>query len=194
MAVTRLNYEYRSFLQEYARATVKCPVEEKAFDHAYVAMADVVRKLVQAKYPPRDMKVLGRYELVEHACEVKFNLSAGGVVAFNFRQKNGKWGAQTPMRPRTYEAGRKVFQLDEANTKIYYAYDTARTVFENLLKAKLADYDALIKSATTLEEVEKVWSEASIMRTRIVKNLPAVLSEDVVKRIRADVATRAPAG
>lgn len=184
MATLKLNQTHREWLTNLARSTVTCPAEKEAVDAAYAAAAPLVRRLVEAKYPPKDMKLLAKYEAAHADRCVRLNLTAGGVTEFNFRRDD----VAIPLRPATGSCYRHIYQADDATTTAVQAYETARDAFKKAHGAKLGDYYALIRHSTKLEEVEAIWPPASGLRATLNRSVPVVLSDDVVARIRADVA------
>lgn len=184
MAKIRLNEGYRDFLTTLARQVVKCPAEAKAEDAAYKAAAPVVRGIVVARYPAKDMAVLLRYQKAAPDECIHIQLTAGGVAKFKFRADES-----APLAPEGSCYGR-MYLADEAATKVIETYRVALDAHAKALKAKLGDYCALIRGAVHLDEVEEVWPEATQLRERNSRTLPMVLSEDVIKRIKADAAMR----
>lgn len=184
MAKIRLNDGYRCFLSDLAKQVAKCPAEEKAENDAYKPAAKAVHAIVVARYPVKDMAVLQRYQAAEPDTCIRLQLAAGGVHEFKFRD-----GDAIPLAPggRCYS---RMYQADADATKIIEIYNRAHDAHKKARKSKLADYEALIKGATTLEEVEEVWPEASALRSRAGRALPMVLSDEVIARIKADAAAR----
>jgi len=186
MASTKLLQSHRDFLNGLARDNVKCPAEEMADKVAYAKAAPLVRKIVEAKYPPKDMKLLAKYEVAKIDRCIRLNLTAGGVTQFTFRAD-----AAAPLRPTGYDCGRHIYQADEDATAAVLACATAEEAFKKAKATKLSDYAALITYSTTLEQIESVWPAATALRARFNRSVPVILSDDVVARIRADVAKAA---
>lgn len=190
MSVIRMNDSHRSFLFNLARERVKCPNEEKADKAAYAKAESVVRKIVEERYPPKDMKLLAKYEVAAPDSCIRLQLSAGGVVEFSFRGENT--GPLTPGK-RGYGCSSRMYATDEAATPIISASLQARDALKKALGAKLEDYKTLIYSSTNLEQIEAVWPMASELRPRVGRLLPVTLSNDVIARIKADASTMAKA-
>lgn len=181
--VTRLTQHMRKQLKALARDLVKTPAEDKAVKAAYKAAAPLVTAAVHVKYPPRDMAVLLKYEKATVDDCIKLQLSAGGIQVFNFAEKKGPLVAHETWQGVVYAA-------DEQQTAAVLAWVEARDKQKAAYEAKVADYDKLINFARTLDEIEAVWPEASQVRAQNESVAPVVLPEEVVKRIKADVATR----
>lgn len=188
MATIRLNDFHRSFLNKLALDTVRCPNEEALDKKAYERAAPLVKKLVQERYPVRDMNVLLKYEQAAHDKCIRLQLTAGGVVEFSFR--GDKAGPITPGGGDRWSCRNRMYAADDGVTEAVQTSIAAKEAWNKALKAKLGDYSALIKSSLTLEQVEKVWPEASSLRARIANTLPVILSNEVIERIQADATIR----
>lgn len=184
MAAVRLLQSHRDFLHAMAGEQVKCPAEEAADAKAYAKAMPIVRKIVEKKYPPADMKLLAKYEAAVPDRCIRLQLAAGGVEQFCFRDE-----ADFPLRPNGYNGGcnRHIYATDEKATEIVSACLTVAAAFKKAMATKLGDYNALIDHSTTLEQVEGVWPAASALRVRLNRAVPVVLSDEVIARIRADV-------
>ena len=186
MATLRLNASHRDWLSNLARDTTSCPAEAAAVDDTYKVAAPLVRATVEAKYPPKDMEVLAKYEAAEYDPCIRLNLTAGGVTQFEFRGED-----VGPIRPNTGWCNHHIYQADEATTAAVQAHEAAVDAFNKAIKAKREDYYALIRHSAKLEEIEGIWPAASGLRATLNRSVPVVLSDDVVARIRADVAKTA---
>lgn len=183
MTSTRMNDSHRQFLRELMRETVKCPAEEKALDVAYKAAAPLVRKIVEAKYPAKDMKVLQTYKVACADCCIKLQLTAGGVNQFTFATEK-----EAPFRPDNYGCSSQIFAADDAASNAVNAWVLAKAAHDKALGQKREDYGALINHTAALEQIEAVWPAAAKLRERIGRALPMVLSDDMIARIKADAA------
>ena len=92
------------------------------------------------------------------------------------------------MRPNTGWCNSHIYQAAAATTAAVQAYQTAVEAYNKAIRAKRDDYYALIRHSTKLEEIEGIWPAASGLRATLNRSVPVVLSDDVVNRIRADVA------
>ncbi len=183
MPRTRLNQSGRDALGQLARKLVSCPAEQVAADDAYKATSALVRKMVEIRFPPKDMAVLKRYDVARPDGCLRMNLVPGGFQVWKLRQDD-----KPPLQPTN---GCHTYAPDEATS---IAVTKSVMADANLAKAKekkLADYYALIQSATSFEAVLEVWPEAEEARSSCgAAQLTVAISSDVVARIRADIATR----
>lgn len=183
-----LRKAHREALKNLRNAVVKCVAEEAAVRDAYRKAAPLVRKTVESEYPPKDMKVLAKYESAEQDDCIKLRMAHGAVqdVMFDFDDKTG------PMVVKKTYSG-KMFLADEPTTVAVLAWKSAKETCDKTLRQKKDDYRTLIEAARTLEEVEVLWPEASQIRTAFSKNQVALLAltPTVIQRIKMDVAERA---
>lgn len=209
MASIRLNSEHRHYLRGLMTSTVTCPNEEKADAKAYERMSAIVRKIVEDRFPPKDMLILKKYDAAVASISARLQLSAGGVVQFCYRdvtlEKIGAYGGRVarplddlmevgiPLVPSCKFNG-VMYQCDDRQTAIWHDHEKTSDVAQKALSQKRRDYDALITASSTLEQIEEVWPEASALRKRIEKTLPVVLSDEVMARIRADAKVRKATG
>lgn len=188
MAKKILNKAHREALLNLANKLVHETQDKAALDAAYDACADMVSKLVQAKFPPADMEVLKRYEQAYPDACVYISAGWGGYERFNFRDGDER----IPMRPgdRYGCNSRNPYLLTDEQTAIYDAFKLADKEHGIAIKTRYADYRALIESARTFEELVEVWPAAEQLRERICgqSRAIAVMSEEVVARIKADPA------
>lgn len=185
-----LHKAHREALKNLRNTIVKCFTEEAAVREAYRKAAPLVRKVVENEYPPKDMKILAKYESAERDDCIKLRLSSGSLsdVMFNFDD-----GAGPMVVKKTYSG--KMFLADEATSVAVLAWKSAKETCEKTLQQKRNDYRTLIDAARTLEEVEALWPEASQIREAFNKNQVALLAltPTVIQRIKLDVAERAGA-
>ena len=184
MSKLRLNNDHRRALRNLADDLVKCPAEEKAEAAAHKKAAGLVTRDLQEKYPPRDMKVLEKYEQSRRDDCMRIQMTSGGVTQFQFAEGKG------PITPHGYC---RVYAVKEDTTDAIQDWENAKAAHAKAREQKLGDYHSLVEFSRTLEDVEAVWSEASQIRSRFAANLPVALSEDVAARIATDVAQRAKA-
>lgn len=189
MAKLRLNNDYRLFLRRLATKNVTCAAEAAADEAAYKAAEKIVRAMVVDRFPAKDMKVLQRYNVASRDTCFRIQLAAGGVVQFEFRGATDDVGIWVP----DATCSSRLYIADEAQTTIIQSSLDAESAVEDARKRKLEDYCALIEASSTLEQIEEVWPEASALREYAGRTLPAVLSDDVIARIKADVALRSAA-
>lgn len=189
MAKLRLNTEHRLFLRRLARKNISCPAETKADTDAYEKAAKVVRAAVLERYPTKDMNILRRYSVAYRDTCLRLQLAAGGIVQFDLRGTVEEVGLWVP----DGNCSNHIYQIDEAGSAVVSASLSAAEALEDAIARKHEDYVALIEASKTLEQVEEVWPEASALREHVGRALPSVLSDDVIARIKEDVALRAAA-
>ena len=186
MAKLRLNETTRRILREHARALVSCPAEQKAADQAHAACATLVRKMIEARFPPKDMLVLKRYEVADRLQNISIQLNAGGFQCWKYKSED-----QPPLQPGRHSA---TFLADKQTTTAVERTLAADAALNAALEKKLGDYYSLISSAGTFEDVCEVWPEAEGVRSRCGGSAIVIaVTPEVVARIRQDVATRAKA-
>ncbi len=186
MSSIKINQDDRVFLRDFARSSIQCPAEEKADKEAYAKAAPLVRRLVEDRYSPKDMKLLAKYEQARNDNCIRLNLTAGGVVEFQFRDPDK--GPLVP-GPRGYGCTNRIYAAGQHETDAISASLAASAAVQKARSAKLADYNALISASYTLEQIEEVWPAAgAALRPRKGRALPVILSDEVVARIKADAA------
>ena len=185
-----LRLAHREALKRLRDTVVQCVTEESALKAAYRKAAPLVRKCVEAEYPPKDMKILAKYEAAEQDDCIKLRLAYGAAqdVMFDFDDATGPLVVK-----KTYYG--KFFLADEATTAAVNEWKTAKEQCDKTLTQKKRDYQTLIDAARTLEEVEVLWPEAAQIREAFQKNQVALmaLTPTVIQRIKADVQERAAA-
>lgn len=192
MASIKINQEDRQFLLTFASESIQCPAETKADKDAYAKAAPLVRKLVEERYPPKDMKLLLKYEQARHDACIRLQLTAGGVVEFRFRDPDK--GPLVPGSSNSYGCRNRMYAADDAATAAIVASLAAAEALIKARNTKLSDYQALISASSTLEQIEDVWpAGGAALRPRKGRSLPVILSDEVIARIKADASSMARA-
>lgn len=183
-----LRNAHRDALKLLRDKIVQCVYEDTAVRKAYLKAAPLVRKIVQTEYPPKDMKVLQKYEKADIDDCIKLRMTHGAVqdMVFNFDEGTGPLAVEN-----TYNG--KFYLADEETTDAVLQWKSVVDARDAKLREKKGDYLTLINAARTLEEVETLWPEASEIRQAFEKNQVALmaLTPTVIQRIRQDVAERA---
>lgn len=182
---TRLNSDHRRALIRLAGEIISAGPETKAASAAYKKAAPLVMRDLTDKYPVKDMKVLERYESASRDDCIRVQMTSGGVTQFKFAKGSG------PLTPNRY--GCHIYAVKADTTDAIQDWAAAVDAEKEALAKKMQDYRSLIDFSRTLEDVETIWPEAAKVRASVILNLPVALSDDVVARIAADVATRAAA-
>jgi hypothetical protein len=179
----RMNDALRQRLGTLVDQTIGLPELDVKLQQAYAAAEPLVRGAVEVKYPVKDMRVCAKYEAAGPDDCIKLSLAAGGVQQFDFAKGTGPLVAK-----KTYQG--QVYLADQATTNAVLNWITARDEQMRRTKMVRADYHALIRGARTLEEIIEIWPAADTVSEFARSRALTVLSEDVVARIRADVARR----
>lgn len=183
MSKFRLNSHARDTLRALARDLVSCPAEQLLADKAHSEAATSVRKMIETRYPPKDMAVLKRYDQANADLCIRMELTPGGYHVWRFRPTE-KAPLQPGPRCQTHIA-------DEAVTEAVQRDIKAEEAFRTAIEKKLKDYNSLISAANTFEAVCEVWPEAERARGQCGASAVVVaVTPDVVERIKADIASR----
>lgn len=181
MAKTRLTEGARSGLRGLAAKLIQPVAETAALEAAYKKAAPLVRAIVEAVYPPKDMRVCAKYKAASPDCCIKLRLTAGGIEQFDFAE------GQAPLVvDKTYQG--KIYDADAATTDAVAEWVTARDALKAEKKRRLADYDALVRSSRYVEDVTAVWPEAEAHLPK--KTALIALPDAVAERIKADITER----
>lgn len=186
----RLNDNIRGRLIKMIDEKVEAKTEADAITATYKIAMPLVRAAIIARYPQKDMKILQKYEQAGPDTCVRVNFTAGGVNEFKLAENDG---LLTPGSKDSYGCRNRIYNIDETATDAVQNWLFAVAAHKKAVSAKHEDYMALIRCSNTLEDVESVWPEASEVRVAINSTMPVLLSNDVVARIKADVATRTQA-
>jgi hypothetical protein len=183
----RLSQIDRDALVGLASRLIEQTEDRADLDAAYVAAASAVRAAVEAQFPPKDMKVLAKYEAARTDACIQISRGNYHVEQFCFREDDS-----APMRPARGGCHSRVFSADPPAVDAVDAYKLAETNRKDRIKKRLADYRSLIQSVNTFNDVAAVWPEANELRLSIVGSATAmlVLSNDVIERIQKDAAQR----
>lgn len=185
MAKTRLNEDSRMALRQLMNEIVVCPKEQAAVDKAYAAAEPLVRRLVEKKYPPKDMEVLKRHDVGGIDDCIKLKLSTDyNIEQFLFAKGTGPYVAKATYYGQIYDGTSCAKQVG--------AWVRATEKRDEALETKRLDYKALIANSRYFEDVAEVWPEAEQLRDKICTKNKALttLSDDVIKRIKKDVKSR----
>lgn len=187
----RLTIEIRHALNSMVREKITYPAFDDAEEKAREALFEAITNSIEREFPQKDMKVLAKYD-----CAEKFN-GWHCVMLFDSRRVDMRSSySNDPVLPVPFKSTllvrhRPVIRLNADETAVYDKWATARVQQTTQQEKGWADYYALIKGSTTLEQVEKVWPAAAAVRTKINRSLPVIVLDDVIKRIAADQKKRA---
>lgn len=195
---TRLNSNHRSTLTALADKIVDVPAEAKAEEVAYQKAAPLVRALVEAEFPPKEMAILLKHEVARRDRCINVQGETAGVERFEFRKvsetddddENGNQDHPlVPNRP-DYSCRNRIYIANAKTQTAVAAWVKAFDAKRKAYKEKIAKYHSFIAYAATYEQVLETWPEAEQVRDRIVQNLPMALSNEDLNAIKADSARR----
>jgi hypothetical protein len=183
----RLSQGDRDALFRHAKKIIEATEDSSELDNAYHVAAEAIRAEVERQYPVKDMKVLFKYKAA-HADEC-INISRGNWDVDQFCYRNGD---NAPLRPSVGGCRRHVYAMEQPAIDAFDTYQMAVKARDGRVKARLADYSALIYHVPSFNDVASVWAEANDLREAIVGSNSAVLvlSNDVIERIQSDAAAR----
>lgn len=197
---TRLNKGHRETLSDLANRVVDVPAETKAEEAAYQKAAPLVRALVEAEFPPTEMKLLQKYECARRDRCINIQGETGGVERFNFRRSDANdWddegqdgNTEHPLVPdrRGNSCRNRIYIANAKTHAAVTAWVKAYEIKKKALKEKLDKYLTFINVAATYEQVLEIWPEASQVSDSITRNLPVAINEEVIAEIKADSARR----
>lgn len=179
----RMNDALRQRLTSEVAKLIHLPELGRQELDAYNIVSPLVRGCVYKKYPKKDMEVCAKYGVAKVDDCIDLQLTEGGVDRFHFTTETGPLVVK-----RTYHG--QVYAADEQTTAAFHNWKKIRENHEIKLKALRADYLALIKGARTLEEIVEIWPEAASVMMYARSQALTVLSQDVINRIKTDVARR----
>ncbi|MET0364880.1 MAG: hypothetical protein ABW169_09505 [Sphingobium sp.] len=181
----RLNQSDRETLYAFAKKKVAETHDNSAFDAAYENAADVICGTMQDMYPPKDMKVLERYEQARRDACIYYSTGGSNYEQFCFRKDDER----IPLRPSDRGCNwRTPFLLEGQAADALAIFRKAEAEAKETLKRRENDFRALIYGAKTFNEVANVWPGAEALRSTIAGEATAlsVLSSDVIDRLKAD--------
>lgn len=188
MSKTRLNNHSRDVLNRLAERLVQ--VSDDELRASQKDGDTLVRKMVEHRYPPKDMKVLRQYEQAHEDRCIRVRLHAGGDFQWNIRKDS----------PSVWQPGRyscsNMHLADESTTAAIELFRKLEADFKKRRAEKLAPYYKLINSSSTFEAVVSVWAEAEQVRAECGARSSAVVgavTPEIIDAIHADMAERVAA-
>jgi hypothetical protein len=190
MASKRLNVGHRDALKSLAMTLIVKTAETETLDRAYADAAKAISAHMKKKYPPADMAVLEKYNQAGPDACVYVSTGGSNYERFEFRDND----PLIPVRPgrRNSCNHRTPILLTEAEEKAIKAYFDTKKARDRDIQQRRNDFYTLIDSALTYEELVAVWPAADALREQILgtSRAIAVMSAEVVARIRADAAAK----
>lgn len=198
MAKAKLFIRHKEMLQTFARKSVRADDEKNVMDDLYAKIAPLVKAVVEKKYPPKDMKVLLKYE--QSYRDECINLSGhdGQVRRFNFRtvskvvtqedEELMDFIPYVPGAPSGYGCKNRVYVADKVLSELIDDYNQAKTVFDAEIAGKYAKYKAVIQASNFYEELLQIWPAAEALREEIMSDRQSltILSPELIEQIKAD--------
>lgn len=183
----RLSQGDRDSLISFAKKIVEQSEDKTAIDAAYTAAASAVRAVVEAQFPPKDMKVLVKYKAAHADSCIYTSRGYGDRDQFCFRKDD-----VAPLCPSSGGCYSRTFMLEGAALEAFDAYKAAEKARKESVERRLSDYRALIGSVSSFNDVAAVWPEVEALREVIVGSGSAlvVLNNDVIERIKRESAER----
>lgn len=182
---------HRDALKSLANKLIVSTADKGPLDKAYAEAAKAVNALMVKLYPPAEMAVLRKYGQATPDQCVFISTGGSNYERFEFRADD----PLVPVRPGSMRScnQRTPHLLDEAQERAVKAYNDTKKAYEKDIAQRRKDFDTLIDSALTFEELVAVWPSADQLRERILgtSRAIAVMSAEVVERIRADAALAA---
>jgi hypothetical protein len=171
-------------MKRLLRSKVAEQVEPKALkdtlSKAYAKAAPLLITAVHNKYPEVEMKVLRKYNHVNTERNVRFLLPDGGVEQFIFDED---MAVDMPSRVGYFNTTLIPAVTGVAHDAIM-AWSKAYAAYNAEYSKRTNAYDALIESATYLEDLLEVWPEAASLVPN--NGMLIALGPDQIALIKAD--------
>lgn len=187
----RLNDRDRAALYRFAARQIEATEDRSELDAAYERAATAINAFIVKANPPKDMAVLEKYGCANN--DECIYVSTGGSNYDRFEFRDGD--KRIPLRPNNRDCYRQPILLIGEAEEAYDAYKAAVKATEAARDKRLNDFNALIYGTPSFNAIAEVWPAAETMRGQIVGtvNALAVLSSEVVDRLKADPALMAEA-
>lgn len=194
MAKTQLYIRHKDMLMSFARKAVRADDEKNVMDDLYAKIAPQVKAIVETKYPPKDMKVLLKYEQAYRDSCINLSGHDGQVRRFNFRDVDDEGDDDNTFLPyvpgtsRNYGCNSRVYLAGKDLSEMIDDFNQAKLRYEAEIAGKTAKYKAVIQAVRYFEELLEIWPAAEAMREQIMADRQAVtiLSADVIAQVKAD--------
>lgn len=156
MAKRRMREWMRDRLIMHVNKTVDPAPERKAMDAAYRKLAPMIARLVAHKFKPADMDVLTKYGVSTADTCIKLTLPDARVVQFQLR-------ATDAVRVPVGRCSGRMFLADHAIMAAYDHYSETLAAHKDETRRRVEGYDALIRNASSVEDIVAVWPEAAAL-------------------------------
>lgn len=186
----RLSGFDRAALKRFALKQIMDSEPSDELDNAYELAADFLAAVVVQRWPEKDMRVLAKYDAASPDACIYVTTGGGDFDRFTFRDDDKR----IPMRPNRYCRNQPVMIEGEA-AESFLAFERISKEREQAIARRRNDFYALIDGTPSFNALCETWPLAEAMREQIVgtSQAIAVLSTEVVDRLRADPAFAAAA-
>jgi hypothetical protein len=183
----RLNEKDREILKNFASNNISCEAEQANYEKAYKAAKTTVLKVVQSRFPVKDMKLLLKFEVAQPDKCICYSgyYDIDGQFRFHHDDKD------IPLVPKSGGCHTRGYDWSKEDREILSAYQLARQALEKAKNEKNNAYYRLINGSTTFNDIVAVWPAAEILRDKIIpqnteQRALAVLSQEAIAMIKAD--------
>lgn len=184
MPKLKLLISHKDALKKLARRIVECHEQKAKLDKLYESAAVIVAKAVAEKFPPKDMEVLKKYGTSSMMDSPRVILADGSTVQFQYRDGDPR----TPLTP-IHRAYNEIYRIEgERDSKTVDAAISALADYEEAMRKKLADYNAVIDSTVYAEDLAAIWPDSADLIATWHRTSTALvaISPEVIDRVRKD--------
>lgn len=182
MAKRQLLVWMREKLGAHVDATVEPARQKKTLDAAYAKASTAVRKIVEAKYPPAEMKVLQKHKCSHPYSKIKVQYPNGVVQQFEFA------ASDAPEMPDRYEVNNRIYLIDATCAAAVEKWAEASEAYKAERKKRIDAYRALLQGAKYVEDLVDVWPEAASLLPK--HDLPIALGPEQIAVVKSDLRER----
>ena len=191
MAKRNLTIARRKDIMDHLEFVVKkssFPEQRKALDDHMATMRDCGARLVLGLYPLKDMKVMEKYQSASNQTELFFSIYKDG-------RYNCTFGVPLIKSMLTiYNQRYKAVEISDDHS--FAQLQSKRKAMEENLEAceknLIHDYGTIMDSHKNFDELIKIIPEVEQLGDEIFppSNQLSVLSDDLMKRVKKDIAER----
>ena len=179
MARTRLPQPIREQLVRFASTAADDAFDRSEENAAREDAEARVRALVEAKFPPQDMRVLQKYDVAREDYCIRLVNEVGGVFKFDFRRD-----VSVPLVPDCYCSSRG-FVADADLVSLCGRIDVLEEHRQREVREIVSVYRDVVMAARTAEDVKEAWpASAAILDPFIERKGNAVVVADPAKLAR----------
>jgi hypothetical protein len=160
----RLNKDDRRWLKNFAATQIETPKETEAEEEAYQALLPEVVKAVLKRYPKADMDVMAKYDATTLTTQFYMN-SWSSEFQFNLRDSDCN---ELQLRIPSGYGSWKVLMADKPLMDLFNTWLLASRAKRKAYDEKLRQYQTVIESCNTFNEIATIWPALEKHRTRFV--------------------------